>query len=37
MLATEIIEENLLGYMTNEAPNIDTDGAPLSYMVKLEL
>ncbi|CAM6094872.1 unnamed protein product [Calypogeia fissa] len=32
MLAKEIIGESLLGYMTNEAPNIDTDGAPLSHM-----
>ncbi|BBN12286.1 preprotein translocase subunit SecA [Marchantia polymorpha subsp. ruderalis] len=32
MLAKEIVENNLIGYMTNEAPNIDTDGAPLSQM-----
>lgn len=33
MLAKEVLEARLLQYMTNEAPDIDTDGAPLSQMV----
>ncbi|KAL2611692.1 hypothetical protein R1flu_023384 [Riccia fluitans] len=32
MLAKEIIENSFIGYMTTEAPNVDTDGAPLSQM-----
>ncbi|KAJ7245680.1 hypothetical protein O6H91_Y429900 [Diphasiastrum complanatum] len=32
MLAKEIVEGNMLSFMTQEAPNIDTDGAPLSQM-----
>eukprot|EP01018_Ginkgo_biloba_P024872 Gb_25957 [translate_table: standard] len=32
MLAEEIIEDSLLCFMTTEAPNVETDGAPLSQL-----
>lgn len=32
MLAKEIVEDSLLAFMTSEAPNVDTDGAPLSQL-----
>lgn len=32
MLAEDIIEDSLLCFMTREAPNVETDGVPLSQM-----
>ncbi|KAG0576049.1 hypothetical protein KC19_5G051100 [Ceratodon purpureus] len=32
MLAKEIVEDRLLGFLTTDAPNVDTDGAPLSQL-----
>lgn len=32
MLAKEIVESRLLGFLTSDGPNVDTDGAPLSQM-----
>lgn len=32
MLAKEIVENRLLGFLTTDAPNVDTDGAPLSQL-----
>lgn len=33
MLAKELVENSLLRFITSEAPNIDTDGVPLSQLV----
>jgi hypothetical protein len=35
MLAEDIIEDSLLCFMTREAPNVDTDGVPLSHMASV--
>jgi preprotein translocase subunit SecA len=32
MLAKEIVENRLLGFLTTDAPNVDRDGAPLSQL-----
>jgi preprotein translocase subunit SecA len=32
MLAKELVENSLLRFITSEAPNIDTDGVPLSQL-----
>lgn len=33
MLAKEVIEDSLISFLTQEAPNIDTDGEPISQKV----
>lgn len=33
MLAKEVIEDNLLSFMTQEVPNIETYGEPISQKV----
>lgn len=33
MLATEIIEDSLLSFLTQEAPNVDVDGETVSQKV----
>lgn len=33
MLAKEVIEDSLISFLTQEAPNADTDGEPISQKV----